>query len=92
MDAAASRVRLALLLEHFADLGDDRAAWRVASPIHEVLLRVTCATIASCDFRDIVDWGEQHLRACPKINESECSERQMWDSQDGENTISCGDD
>src|SRR5208282_4305334 len=31
-------------------------------PLHEVLLLVTCATIASCDdFDDIVLWGEHHL-------------------------------
>jgi predicted transposase YbfD/YdcC len=62
LDAALPRARLALLLKHFSDLGDDREAWRVAYPIQEVLLLVTCATIASCDdFDDIVDWGEQHL-------------------------------
>ena len=62
VDAALPRARLALLLKHFSDLGDDREAWRVAYPIQEVLLLVTCATIASCDdFEDIVDWGEQHL-------------------------------
>lgn len=61
-DTALPRARLALLLKHFSDLGDDREAWRVAYPIQEVLLLVTCATIASCDdFEDIVDWGEQHL-------------------------------
>jgi predicted transposase YbfD/YdcC len=62
MGAETPRARLALLLKHFSDLGDDREAWRVAYPIQEVLLLVTCATIASCDdFEDIVDWGEQHL-------------------------------
>ena len=31
-------------------------------PLHEVLLLVTCATIASCDdFDDIVAWGKHHL-------------------------------
>ena len=31
-------------------------------PLHEVLLLVTCATIASCDdFDDIVAWGTHHL-------------------------------
>jgi len=56
------RARLAVLLEHFAELNDDREAWRVAYPIEEVLLLVTCATIASCDdFDDIVAWGEHHL-------------------------------
>jgi predicted transposase YbfD/YdcC len=56
------RARLALLLEHFSELDDDREAWRVLYPIQEVLLLVTCATIASCDdFDDIADWGEHHL-------------------------------
>lgn len=56
------RARLALLLKHFSELDDDREAWRVLYPIEEVLLLVTCATIASCDdFEDIVEWGEQHL-------------------------------
>jgi predicted transposase YbfD/YdcC len=62
LDEATPRARLALLLKHFSDLGDTREAWRVAYPIQEVLLLVTCATIASCDdFEDIVAWGEQHL-------------------------------
>jgi predicted transposase YbfD/YdcC len=56
------KARLAVLLEHFAELKDDREAWRVAYPIKEVLLLVVCATIASCDdFDDIVSWGEHHL-------------------------------
>src|SRR5580704_7869150 len=56
------RARLAVLLEHFSELDDDREAWRVVYPIAEVLLLVTCATIASCDdFEDIVEWGEHHL-------------------------------
>jgi DDE_Tnp_1-associated len=38
-----------------------RAVW-VMYPLREVLLLVTCATIASCDdFDDIVGWGEHHL-------------------------------
>jgi hypothetical protein len=54
--------RLAVLLQHFAEIDDDREAWRVANPLKEVLLRVTCATIASCDdFEMIVTWGEHNL-------------------------------
>ena len=54
--------RLAVLLEHFAEIGDDRESWRVAYPLKEVLLLVTCATIASCDdFETIVTWGEHNL-------------------------------
>src|SRR3984893_14721698 len=56
------RARLAVLLEHFSELDDDREAWRVVYPIAEVLLLVTCAKIASCDdFEDIFEWGEHHL-------------------------------
>jgi predicted transposase YbfD/YdcC len=56
------RARLALLLQHFAELEDDREPHRVVYPLKEVLLLVTCATIASCDdFDDIVAWGEHHL-------------------------------
>ena len=54
--------RLALLLQHFSEISDDRESWRVAYPLKEVLLLVTCATIASCDdFEAIVSWGEHHL-------------------------------
>lgn len=54
--------RLALLLQHFAEISDDRENWRVAYPLKEVLLLVTCATIANCDdFEAIVAWGEHHL-------------------------------
>src|SRR5580658_8336707 len=61
-DGDFAKARLAVLLEHFAELNDDREAWRVAYPIKEVLLLVVCATIASCDdFDDIVAWGEHHL-------------------------------
>ena len=56
------RDRLALLLKHFSQIKDDREPWRVAYPLAEVLLLVTCATIATCDdFDEIVAWGEHHL-------------------------------
>jgi predicted transposase YbfD/YdcC len=56
------RDRLRLLLKEFAALDDAREPWRVLYPLHEVLLLVTCATIASCDdFDDIVAWGKDHL-------------------------------
>src|SRR5215471_8711529 len=56
------RARLALLLRHFSHLKDEREPWRVVYPLKEVLLLVTCATIAACDdFDDIVAWGEHHL-------------------------------
>lgn len=56
------RARLAVLLKHFAELGDDREPWRVMYPLKEVLLLLTCATIAACDdFEDICAWGRHHL-------------------------------
>jgi predicted transposase YbfD/YdcC len=62
VDEEAPRARLSLLLKHFSALEDDREPWRVMYPLKEVLLLVTCATIASCDdFDDIVAWGNHHL-------------------------------
>jgi predicted transposase YbfD/YdcC len=62
LDEETPRARLALLLQHFAKLDDEREPWRVMYPLKEVLLLVTCATIASCDdFDDIVAWGKHHL-------------------------------
>jgi predicted transposase YbfD/YdcC len=62
VDDELPRARLALLLESFSELSDDREPQRILYPLHEVLLLVTCATIASCDdFDDIVLWGEHHL-------------------------------
>ena len=61
-DEKIPRARLGLLLQHFSELGDEREPWRVMYPLKEVLLLVTCATIASCDdFDDIVAWGKHHL-------------------------------
>jgi predicted transposase YbfD/YdcC len=54
--------RVKSLLEHFSEVEDFRANWRVAHPLPEILLLVVCATIASCDdFDDIAAWGETHL-------------------------------
>jgi len=62
MDEEMPRAQVGLLLQHFSELGDEREPWRVMYPLREVLLLVTCATIASCDdFDDIVGWGEHHL-------------------------------
>jgi len=62
LDEEAPRARLGLLLEEFSRLDDDREPWRVVYPLAEVLLLLTCATIASCDdFDDIAAWGEHHL-------------------------------
>lgn len=56
--------RVAVLLKEFAQLDDDREPYRVMYPLAEVLLLVTCATVASCDdFDDIVAFGEHHLHA-----------------------------
>jgi predicted transposase YbfD/YdcC len=62
MDEEMPRAQVGLLLQHFSELDDEREPWRVMYPLREVLLLVTCATIASCDdFDDIVGWGEHHL-------------------------------
>jgi predicted transposase YbfD/YdcC len=62
LEAEMPRARLALLLKEFSQIEDDREPWRVAYPLAEVLLLLTCATICSCDdFDDIADWGEHHL-------------------------------
>src|SRR5262249_28887138 len=62
MEVAFAPDRLAVLLKHFAELNDERESWRGAYPLKEVLLLVTCATIATCDdFDEIVLWGEHHL-------------------------------
>jgi predicted transposase YbfD/YdcC len=61
-DADVPRARVALLLKHFSRLADEREPWRIVYPLAEVLLLLTCATIASCDdFDDIVAWGEHHI-------------------------------
>jgi len=62
VDGEMPRARVALLLEHFSHLEDDREPQRVMYPLSEVLLLVTCATIASCDdFDEIEVWGAHHL-------------------------------
>jgi len=61
-DTDVPRARVALLLSHFARLSDEREPWRIAFPLAEVLLLLSCATIASCDdFDEIAAWGEHHL-------------------------------
>lgn len=61
-DALPEKPRLRLLLEHFAAVKDERAAWRVMYPLREVLFLVVCASICSCDdYEDIVDWGQARL-------------------------------
>ncbi len=54
--------RVKSLLDHFSEVEDFRANWRVAHPLPEILLLVVCGTIASCDdFDDIAAWGETHV-------------------------------
>src|ERR1700722_5605477 len=61
-DEDVPRARVALLLKHFSRLSDGREPWRIVYPLKEVLLLLTCATIASCDdFDDICAWGRHHL-------------------------------
>jgi predicted transposase YbfD/YdcC len=70
LDEEIPRARLGLLLKHFARLDDAREPWRVLYPLHEVLLLVTCSTIASCDdFDDIVAWGKHHLAFLRRFSE-----------------------
>jgi hypothetical protein len=57
IDEALPRARLALRLEHFSRLDDERESWRVMSPLSEVLLLRTCATLASCDDFDEIAAG-----------------------------------
>jgi predicted transposase YbfD/YdcC len=50
------------LLDHFAEIEDNRQPFKVMYPLSEVLLLVVCGTIAACDdYDDIVLWGKKHL-------------------------------
>ena len=63
-DEATPRSRVAVLLKEFSRIDDDREPWRVAFPLAEVLLLLTCATVAECDdFDAIAAWGlrGQHI-------------------------------
>jgi predicted transposase YbfD/YdcC len=61
-DEVTPRSRVAVLLKEFSQINDERDPWRVAFPLTEVLLLLTCATIADCDdFDDIVAWGKHHI-------------------------------
>ena len=74
MDDESPRARLAVLLQHFSELDDEREAWRVVYPIAEVLLLVTCATIASCD--DFEDMSLRSMAAAAGISYS--SVQRIW--------------
>jgi predicted transposase YbfD/YdcC len=54
--------RLAVLLDHFAQIEDPRDVRRILHPLCEILLLVVCGTVADCDDYDhIAAWGEAHL-------------------------------
>ncbi len=62
MDSDLACVRLKLLVKHFSKLPDGRDPERIFYPLAEVLLLLTCATIASCDdCNEMVAWGNHHL-------------------------------
>ncbi len=67
---AVALPRVALLIKEFSKLDDSREPWRVAFPLAEVLLLLTCATICGCDdFEDIVAWGQSHLDFLRRFSE-----------------------
>ncbi|WP_146770200.1 transposase family protein [Mesorhizobium hawassense] len=43
-DEQTPQSRVAVLLEEFSQIDDDREPWRVAFPLEEMLLLLTCAT------------------------------------------------
>jgi hypothetical protein len=62
LDEELPRSRLAVLLKQFSQIEDGRQSWRIAFPLAEMLLLLTCATIAACDdFDEIVASGSRHL-------------------------------
>ena len=70
VDEDLPRARLALLLQYFSALDDDQEPSRLLYRLEEVLLLVTCATIASRDdFDDIVAWGKHHLGFLRRFSE-----------------------
>lgn len=61
MEVGFVKDRLALLLDHFSVVNDNRQAAKVRYPLREVLFLVMCATIAGCDdFDEIADWGSNN--------------------------------
>jgi predicted transposase YbfD/YdcC len=70
LDYEMPRARLALLLQEFSRIDDDREPHRVMYPLKEVLLLVTCATICSCDdFDDIALWGKHNIAFLRRFSE-----------------------
>jgi predicted transposase YbfD/YdcC len=58
------------LLEHFAEIKDQRQPCKIMYPLSEVLLLVVCGTVAACDdYDDIVLWGNKHLDFLRRLQE-----------------------
>ena len=98
-DEDLPKARVALLLKHFSRLDDDRQPWRIVYPLSEVLLLLTCATIASCDdFDEIAAWGKYHLdllrKFAPYYNGIPCERwlRALVNRIDPETFASCFED
>lgn len=98
-DEDLPKARVALLLKHFSRLDDDRQPWRIVYPLSEVLLLLTCATIACCDdFDEIVAWGKYHLdllrKFAPYYNGIPCERwlRALVNRIDPETFASCFED
>src|SRR5271163_1557093 len=98
-DEDVPRARVALLLEHFSRLEDDREPWRIVYPLSEILLLLTCATIASCDdFDEIAAFGHHHLdlprKFAPYYNGIPCERwlRALVNRIDPETFASCFED
>ena len=70
LEEMGPKARVAILLRDFARLGDEREPQRIMYPLSEMLLLVTCATIASCDdFDDIIAWGKHHIDFLRRFSE-----------------------
>jgi hypothetical protein len=66
-DVLPRKSRLAVLLDHFAEVEDPRDVRRILHPLPEVLLLVVCGTIAACDdYEDITDRPPRRLRIRPR--------------------------
>jgi predicted transposase YbfD/YdcC len=62
VEAQPRKSRLAMLLDHFAEVEDPRDVRRISHRLDEVLLLVVCGTVADCDdYEDIAAWGAAHL-------------------------------
>jgi len=67
----SDKSRLAVLLDHFAQIEDPRDVRRILNPLGEILLLVVCGTIADCDDYDhIAAWGEATWTSCAATHRS----------------------